>query len=126
MKKFVIALLVSLLSLSPAVFAESNGRWNTEVELAKCTHYEVDIVASTDTNTPLTYARDSKAVYVENTDATNEVWIDLDDGVATAGSGNEIRLDAGQNRSVNGFQTHKIGVINSSSETATVKVEVCW
>lgn len=126
MRKHIAVLMIALMALSPGAHAQVKGDWAMVPEGDKCTYSLTNVVSSTQTNTTLTFDRDVKAIYIQNTDTANEIWVDLNDGVATAGTDGETRIDPEENRSWFGFQTHKIGIINDSGETSEVLVDVCW
>lgn len=127
MKEFLIGVLIAtmlVLGVSP-VYARSIEGYTAEA-MAQCTHYESEEVSATDSNTTVTFGKTTKAIYVENIGDTNEVYIDVNDGTATVGTGEEILLEAGRNQSLAGFKTIAIGVVCDSAETTTVLVEGCY
>lgn len=126
MKKLMV-MLVSLMFLLPSIgFSNPRGDWGTELQMMQCSHYESNSVSVTDTSSSVTFSKDTKAVYVENLGTTNEMYVNLNGSTATTGSNGEILLNAGKNRSVDGFTTSSVSVIASSGETTTALVEACW
>ena len=126
MKEFFIGVLVAtilVLGVSPA-YARSMEGYTAEA-MAQCTYYESEEVSATDSNTTVTFAKTTKAIYIENI-GDNEVYIDVNDDTATVGTGEEIKLEAGRNRSLAGFKTIAVGVICDTAETTTVLVEGCY
>lgn len=123
MKK--LTFLVLLLCLSSVAFAASFDDYTLQ-QVSQCSKLTAEEVSATATNTTVDFTRDTKAIYVENTGATNEVYIAVNSGVATVGTANEIKLKAGENRALVGFKTRSIGVVCDTAETTTVTVEACY
>ncbi len=123
MKKFIFFTLLLCLFTSVA-FAQSFEDYTLQ-QVSQCDDVQVTIVSATQANTAVTFANDTKAVYAINLGATNEAFVDLDDSVATAGTSDEVQLNAGQSIAINGLKTRGIGVICSTGETTTVQVVAC-
>ena len=122
--KQILYVLIALILCTNAFATPFSGYNPTDAEV--CTSGEFgNAVSVTDTNTAVNFSADSKAIYVENTGA-NELYFDPRDGVAAATSTGGILLQAGEARSLSGFQTRSVGIIASSGETTTAFVEICY
>jgi len=121
-----ILYIAAILLISNIAYAQTKDAYNRD-EFTRCTFGEFDAsVAVTDTNTQLTFTKDTKALFIKNR-GTDEVYVDPRDGVAVASDDDGgIFIDGGESRDLSSFQTHKLGLIASSAESTTVQVDVCY
>lgn len=96
--------------------------WDSMRQSTEC---ENETVSVTDVNSTVSYTKTSKSVYIENTGSTDEAYVDVNDGIATVGWEDEIKLRPGADRQINGFKTTEIGLICDTGESTTVFVETC-
>jgi len=124
-KKLAIGFFIGLMCAAciKSAFAAQRGDDITLEQMVKCSQYAVTQVSVSDTNTQVTFTRDTKAIYIENIGA-NEIFWDPADGVAVADTSHS-KLEPGDNRSLSTFATLAIGIIASSAESSTALVEVC-
>lgn len=126
MKKMLVFLTLLVWCISGIALADGNEDFTLQ-QVSQCTNYVASIESITDSNTTVTLFTApyvAKAIYVENL-GDNEAWVDFDDGLATAGTEDEIRLDPAGTRSLSGFKTSTIGIVASTGEATTVQVEAC-
>lgn len=125
-KYLYLIILVVLLLLSPFVaYADSFDDYRVE-DVLQCTTWNVNNdVSVTDTNSQVTFTKDTKALYVENS-GSNELYYDPVDGVAVANGTGGDKLEPGESRSWSGFKTRTVGLIASSGETSSAKVVGCY
>ena len=125
MKKVICFLMIALMALTIPVYAKSFESYTAQ-QILQCEKMETEEIAATQANTSLSFTRTTKALYIENLDSTNEVYVDLNDDTAVADADEAVVIDAGANRSYSGFKTKTIGFICDTGETATVRVEACF
>lgn len=126
MNKIFTLFAVLLLCFSVNVFADGSEDFTVQ-QVSQCSNFVGSVESITDSNTTValfTAPYTTKALQVINTGA-NEIWVDVDDATATAGTDDETRIDPGQSRAWNGFKTSNIGIICSSGETSEAVVEAC-
>lgn len=120
-------LLIIFLIICTPVFADTKNGYNSNDWLKCDTGVFKNAESISDTNTMLTFSKDTKALFIKNTGDTNEMYVDPRDGVAVASNDNGgILIEAGENIELSQFQTHKVGLIASSGESTTAQVIACW
>ena len=126
LRNLLIGLTIGLIvgTCARTAFADSRGDDITIEQITKCSKYVSTQVSVTSTNSQVTFTRDTKAIYIENIGATNELFWDPSDGVAVADTSHS-KLEPGDNRSLSAFATLSIGIIASGGETTTALVEAC-
>ena len=127
MRYFLYPTILSLLLLlSPFVsYGESFDDYRVE-DVLQCTTWNLNNNVSVgDTNSQVTFTKDTKAIYIENS-GSNELYYDPTDGIAVANGTGGDKLEPGESRSWNGFKTRSVGVIASSGESTTAKVVGCY
>jgi len=121
MKRLGIFALL-FLCFAPVLWCKSFDDYTIR-QVSQCTKYTGNSsVNVTDVSTVVTFTKDTKAIYIENT-GNNELFFDLNDGTATT---SDYKLEPGENRSFVGFKTRTVSIICSSGETTTATVEVCY
>jgi hypothetical protein len=114
MKRFFAILSVALLTIPLYASPRANGFWGT----------------ATDVNTTITPTFNASGGCIFNTDTTNDLYVDITDGVAAATSGgSNWRIPKGQsmcfgNTDPNVLNLQSIGVICSAGLTATYIVNL--
>jgi len=101
--KIFLGLILCMALVIPTALATARGDDITIEQITKCTTYSAEQVSVTDSNTQVTFSRDTKAIYIENIGA-NELFFDPSDGVAVADT-SHAKLEPGDNRSLTAYAT---------------------
>lgn len=123
MKKLIWGVGVVLLLFSTPLFADVFNDYNTYPSIEISYQNEANnSVSVTSTATTVTFSKDTKAIWIDN-EGSNEVYVNLFGTTATTA---DSKINAGENRGWNGFQTRAISLVCDTAETTTVNVEAIY